>query len=294
MHTSYELKSSAILIIASVTAAAATDTTGAVEHTKVTIPFFEAAAQKYSVLAADTAGNAKNLAALAAVWRIAAAKETDAGKSSVFTAAAELAAAKALTALDKHNKLANDMLAAEKLLERRHGYLLGIQAMLQPTVSKQSTPFNPNDGTNVIMKLGAATTLQQTCNKETQKAGADEIKATAEGNQAWKKLMYAKDADIIKLFPTITAGLTFASGSCAGSSSAVNSYYPAMASCYTGLSGMTAETFTPGTSKINTPQTLYSDDTKKHAPSQQLATMKADSRWRNSSRVFALRRPLRQ
>nr|AGH61160.1 variant surface glycoprotein 602 [Trypanosoma brucei] len=268
MNSSYELKTSVILLIASITAAEATETTGDAEHTKVTTlcleaAFAKAAAQKYSVLALATAGHAKNLAALAAVWRTAAAKEPDAGKSSVFTAAAKLAAAKALTALDKHNKRASDMLAAAKLLERRHGYLLGIQAMLLPTLSKQATPFKPNGRTNVIMKLGAATTVQQTCNKETQKAGADEIKATAEGNQAWKKLMYAKDADITKLFPTITAGLTFASGTCAGSSSPVSGYYPAMTSCHTTLSGMTKATFTPGTATLTQQQPLYSDESKK-------------------------------
>nr|APD74852.1 variant surface glycoprotein 1125.4332 [Trypanosoma brucei] len=267
MHSSYDLKSSVILLIASVTAAEATETTGDAEHTKINTPCKEAAfpiapAQKYSVLALATAGHAKNLAALAAVWRTAAAKEPDAGKSSVFTAAAELAAAKALTALDKHNKRASDMLAA-KLLERRHGYLLGIQAMLLPTLSKQATPFKPNDGTKVKIKLGAATALAQTCDKEAQKLGGEEIKATATGNLAWNKLMYANDADIIKLFPTITAGLTFASGTCAGSSSPVSGYYPAMTSCHTALSGMTKAIFTPGTATLTQQQPLYSDESKK-------------------------------
>nr|APD73168.1 variant surface glycoprotein 1125.367 [Trypanosoma brucei] len=268
MHSSYDLKSSVILLIASVTAAEATETTGDAEHTKINTPckeaaFAIAAAQKYSVLALATAGHAKNLAALAAVWRTAAAKEPDAGKSSVFTAAAELAAAKALKALDKHNKRASDMLAAAKLLERRHGYLLGIQAMLLPTLSKQATPFKPNDGTKVEIKLGAATALAQTCDKEAQKLGGEEIKATATGNLAWNKLMYANDADIIKLFPTITAGLTFASGTCAGSSSPVSGYYPAMTSCHTALSGMTKAIFTPGTATLTQQQPLYSDESKK-------------------------------
>nr|APD74065.1 variant surface glycoprotein 1125.2585 [Trypanosoma brucei] len=268
MHTSHDLKRSVIILIESVTASAATETTGDAEHTKVTTPcleaaFAKAAAQKYSVLALATAGHAKNLAALAAVWRTAAAKEPDAGKSSVFTAAAKLAAAKALAALDNHEQRATKLLAAAKLLERRYGYLLGIQAMLKPTMGSQATPFNPNGGTNVIVRLGKPTTLTQTCDKEAQKTHNNETKTTAAENPTWKKLIYAQDGDIIKLFPTITVHLTFAGGTCTGNGDTDGSYRAELTNCNAGLSGMTVATFTPGTSTITQPLTLYSDDARK-------------------------------
>nr|ARB50792.1 variant surface glycoprotein [Trypanosoma brucei] len=135
--------------------------------------------------------------------------------------------------------------------------------MLKPTLGEISTPFNPNGGTNVIVRLGKPTTLTQTCDKEAQKLGGEEIKATAAENPTWKKLIYAQDGDIIKLFPTITVHLTFAGGTCTGNGDTDGSYRAELTNCNTGLSSMGAATFTPGAATISSAEALYSDETQK-------------------------------